>query len=92
MVLGREKMIFQRQGDGHYRMNFGWEKPADFSVSEGFDLSDENAVERYPLKDKQFGGHTSQVKAMNEAATGPFRSWPLYYFPPEELDWTSNLM
>jgi hypothetical protein len=75
----------QRQGDGHYRMHFGRKGPADFSVSEGFDLSLENAVKRRLLRDEQFGGHTSQVKAMIEAATGPFCSWPLYYFPPEDL-------
>jgi 2-polyprenyl-6-methoxyphenol hydroxylase-like FAD-dependent oxidoreductase len=28
---------------------------------------------------------------MIEAATGTFRSWPLFYFPPEDLNWTSTV-
>lgn len=90
VISGREKMVWvQRQGDGHYRLDVGWKGRADYPVGEGFELYDENAVKRFLLKDEQFGGHTSQVKAMIEAATGPFRTWPLHYIPPEELNWAS---
>ncbi|KAJ5174962.1 uncharacterized protein N7482_000839 [Penicillium canariense] len=90
IVFGREKLIWiQRQGDGHYRLDVGWKGPADFPVGEKFDMVDENAVKEFLLQDQQFGCHSSPVKAMIEAATGPFRTWPLHYVPPEELNWTS---
>jgi hypothetical protein len=38
MILGRGKIVWvQRQGDGHYRMDFGWKGPV-FSLGLAFHL------------------------------------------------------
>lgn len=88
IICGRGKKIWcQRQGDGHYRIDLGWQGPADFPAGQDLDLKDENAVKEFLLQDEYFGGHMPQVHDMIQAGTGPFRTWPLYYFPVEHLNW-----
>ncbi|CRG87549.1 3-(3-hydroxy-phenyl)propionate/3-hydroxycinnamic acid hydroxylase [Talaromyces islandicus] len=90
VICGRSTMIWaQRQGYSHYRIDFGWKGPADFPAAGEVDLADDDAVKRFLLQDKYFGGHTPQLHEMIRAATGPYRTWPLYYFPVEELNWES---
>ncbi|KAF3395648.1 Tetracycline resistance protein from transposon [Talaromyces pinophilus] len=90
VVLGKAKMIWiQRQGDGHYRLDFGWIGPQTFPADENFKLDDEDAVKEFLLQENYFGGHTKEMHDMIRAATGPFWSWPLYHFPSEDLNWAS---
>ncbi|GKZ27196.1 hypothetical protein AbraIFM66951_005121 [Aspergillus brasiliensis] len=88
VICGRGKKIWcQRQGDSHYRIDLGFKAPPDFPAGEGVDLSDEDAVKAFLLREEHFGGHMPQVHDMIQAATGPFRTWPLYNFPTEHLNW-----
>ncbi|PYI12671.1 putative monooxygenase [Aspergillus sclerotiicarbonarius CBS 121057] len=88
VICGRSKKIWiQRQGDGHYRMDFGWKGPADFPTAGELDLTDEDAVRNFLLREDYFGGHTPVVHEIVRNSTGPFRTWPLYYFPVEHLNW-----
>ncbi|PWY94984.1 putative monooxygenase [Aspergillus sclerotioniger CBS 115572] len=88
VICGREKKIWiQRQGDSHYRMDFGWKGPTDFPAADELDLADEDAVREFLLREEYFGGHTSVVHDIIRNSTGPFRTWPLYYFPPDKLSW-----
>lgn len=87
VICGRSKKIWiQRQGDSHYRMDFGWKGPADFPAGE-LDLSDEDAVKNFLLREEYFGGHGPVIHEIIRNSTGPFRTWPLYYFPMESLNW-----
>ncbi|KAJ6056803.1 uncharacterized protein N7446_007694 [Penicillium canescens] len=88
IVTGKRKKIWiQRQGDSHYRVDFGWLGPEDFPVNGEVDLSDEQAVKKYLLRDEHFGRHMPLVHDLINASEGPFRTWPLYYFPTEHLNW-----
>ncbi|KAE8382505.1 hypothetical protein BDV26DRAFT_299432 [Aspergillus bertholletiae] len=91
VVCGKGKKIWiQRQGDGHYRMDFGWKGPADFPSAGEVNLSDEDAVRNFLLREEYFGGHTEVVHDIIRNSTGPFRTWPLYYFPVEHLNWPTS--
>lgn len=90
VVLGRSKKIWiQRQGDGHYRLDFGWKAPPDFPSNGEVDLSDDGAVRSFLLGEAYFGGHSTIYHEIIRASTGPFRTWPLYHFPTEHLNWNS---
>ncbi|PIG87648.1 monooxygenase [Aspergillus arachidicola] len=91
VICGKSKKIWiQRQGDGHYRMDFGWRGPADFPSAGEVDLSDEDSVRGFLLRDEYFGGFTQVVHKIIRNSTGPFRTWPLYYFPVEHLNWQTS--
>ncbi|KAJ5201037.1 hypothetical protein N7449_005840 [Penicillium cf. viridicatum] len=88
IVSGDHKLLWiQRQGDSHYRVEFGWLGPEDFPVNGELDLSDEKGVKEYLLRDEHFGMHMPMVLELINASEGPFRTWPLYYFPTDHLNW-----
>jgi 2-polyprenyl-6-methoxyphenol hydroxylase-like FAD-dependent oxidoreductase len=88
IIMGRSTMIWnQRQGDGHYRLELGFQRPEDFTKNSPVDLSDTGAVKKLMLSDDFFGGHGENTKAIINAIDSPFHPWPLYYMPPEKLDW-----
>ncbi|KAB8246401.1 hypothetical protein BDV35DRAFT_405141 [Aspergillus flavus] len=91
IFCGKGKKIWiQRQGDGHYRMDFGWKGPADFPSAGEADLSDEDSVKDFLLREEYFGCFTEVVHEIIRNSTGPFRTWPLYYFPVEHLNWQTS--
>lgn len=88
VTLGRSTMIWlQRQGDGHYRLDLGFQRPEDFTKKSPVDLSDTEAVKKLMLSEDFFGGHGDLIKAIINAIDSPFYPWPLYYMPPEKLNW-----
>ncbi|TVY68929.1 Monooxygenase asqM [Lachnellula suecica] len=88
VVIGRSTMIWnQRQGDGHYRLDLGFERPEDFTETSKVDLSDPEAVKKLMLSDEFFGGHAEEIKAIIEAIDSPFHPWPMYNMPPASLNW-----
>lgn len=88
VVMGRSTMMWiQRQGDGHYRLELGFKRPEDFTKTRPFDLSDTEAVKKLLLSEDFFGHHADDIKAMIRAIDSPFHPWPLYYMPPESLNW-----
>lgn len=91
IIMGRSTKIWnQRQGDGHYRVDFGFYGPEDFGRQNPVDLSDEQAVKKLMLQDNFFGCHFQQAKELLQAVEGPFRAWPLYYMPPADLNWGAS--
>lgn len=91
IFCGKGKKIWiQRQSDGHYRMDFGWKGPADFPSAGEADLSDEDSVKDFLLREEYFGCFTEVVHEIIRNSTGPFRTWPLYYFPVEHLNWQTS--
>ncbi|KAF9630292.1 hypothetical protein BFW01_g854 [Lasiodiplodia theobromae] len=87
IVMGKRKHMFnQTQGDGHYRIDIGFEGDEDFA-GKLVDFRDEQAVKKFLLQDDQFGTICPEFKEIIEKAEGPFWPWLLYYFPPESLNW-----
>ncbi|KAF3003816.1 hypothetical protein E8E14_000945 [Neopestalotiopsis sp. 37M] len=90
VIMGRATMIWnQRQGDGHYRIDLGFIRSDDFSTKGPVKLSDVDAVRALMLQDDFFGHHTPEFKQMIMAMDN-FRAWPLYYMPPELLNWSAS--
>ncbi|KAK2624391.1 hypothetical protein QTJ16_006341 [Diplocarpon rosae] len=91
VVLGRSTMIWnQRQGDGHYRLDLGFQRPDGFVEYNGVDLSDPDAVKRIMLSKDFFGGHSESIKDIIRAIDSPFHAWPLHYMPPGSLNWEAS--
>ena len=90
-ICGRSKLVWiQRQGDSHYRLEFGWRGPVDFAETAQLDLTDEDAVRKFLLQEEYFGGHAPFIHEIIRNSTGPFRVWPLYYLPVEHLNWPAS--
>lgn len=88
VVMGRSTSIWnQRQGTGVYRVDLGFLRPENFLKEGSTDLTDTEGIKALMLQDDFFGGHTPAMKTMIEALEGPFYAWPLYYIPPESLNW-----
>ena len=91
VVMGRETNIWcQMQGDGHYRIDLGSLRPPDFVAKGGIDIHDTAAVKNMMLADEFFGQHSSEIKDMIKSMEGPFRAWPLYFMPPDKLNWEAS--
>lgn len=91
VVMGRETNIWcQMQGDGHYRVDLGALRPPDFATKGGSNIRDTEAVKNMMLTDEYFGHHSSEIKDMIRSLEGPFRAWPLYFMPPDELNWEAS--
>ncbi|KAK0105033.1 hypothetical protein ONS95_004599 [Cadophora gregata] len=89
-VFGRSVMIWiQRQGDGHYRLDLGIPCPEEFDKIKGIDLADAEAVKRFALAEFN-NGHSENLKAIIRAIEGPFHAWPLYYMPPDAINWEAS--
>ncbi|CAI7579498.1 unnamed protein product [Penicillium bialowiezense] len=85
-----KKVWIQRQGDSPYRIDLGWRGAADLFGTGGLNLTDEDAVKKFLLQEEYIGEHASFVHEIIQHATGPFRVWPLYYFPVEHLNWQTS--
>lgn len=92
IVMGRKTNIWnQRQGDGHYRCDLGFLRPENFAAAGGtIDLTNTESVKDLMLTDEYFGQHAPQIRSMIRSLEGPFRAWPLYFMPPEELNWRAS--
>lgn len=78
------------QGDGHFRIDFGVEKPADWVKKGGFDPSDTEATKKALLAEDLYGTHGQYIKDLLNAAEGPFMAWPLWHMPVNQLNWQPN--
>ena len=88
IVMGREQNIWnQMQGDGSYRCDLGSRRPANFGTNGSFDINNTDSVKHLMLTDDYFGNHCTDIKDMIKNLEGPFRSWPLYFMPPHQLNW-----
>ncbi|KAH6698498.1 hypothetical protein BKA61DRAFT_662173 [Leptodontidium sp. MPI-SDFR-AT-0119] len=91
VVMGRATKIWnQRQGDGHYRLDFGFIRREDFATNGPVDINDTEAVKKLLLTDDFFGQHAPEIKAYIQNVDGPFRSWPLYVMPTAALNWEAQ--
>ena len=91
IVMGRKTNIWnQRQGDGHYRCDLGFLRPENFTTTGSFYMTKTEDVKDLMLTDEYFGQHAPEIKAMIKSLEGPFRAWPLYFIPPEELKWSAS--
>jgi 2-polyprenyl-6-methoxyphenol hydroxylase-like FAD-dependent oxidoreductase len=89
--MGKGKHLFNSlQGDGHYRIDIGLEKPEDFATTVGVDFSDHAAVKKLLLQDDYFGSYEKQFRDMIQHSEGPFRPWLMYYMPPDRLNWSKT--
>jgi 2-polyprenyl-6-methoxyphenol hydroxylase-like FAD-dependent oxidoreductase len=97
LVLGDEKMLaVQQLADGHYRVYFGLVAPEYFYHQETEsigDLNDKAAAIRTLLASSEefFANWAPEVKGFIEHAEGPFRSWPLYFIPPDTISWERSV-
>jgi 2-polyprenyl-6-methoxyphenol hydroxylase-like FAD-dependent oxidoreductase len=90
VALGSGKgILIQRQGDGHYRMYFAVAVEEDFTRSGGaVDLSDIEAARGLFLSQEFYADWAEEFKHIIRHARD-FYSWPLYYTPPETINWKS---
>ena len=87
--MGRGLNIWcQRQGAGHYRCDLGLVRSLDWVKS--LDLDDTELLKDLMLSDEFFGHHCSDVKKLIGALEGPFRVWPMWFMPPDALNWTAS--
>lgn len=87
-IMGRSTMIWnQRQGDGRYRLDIGFQRPEHYAEMAGVDLADPAAVKQHLLADELYGGHASSLKDLIRAIDTPFHAWPLTYMPPDCFGW-----
>ncbi|KIX93000.1 uncharacterized protein Z520_11273 [Fonsecaea multimorphosa CBS 102226] len=90
VVQGRSTAIWcQRQGNGEYRIDLGLNGAADLDKDGTVDVTDDDAVKTLMLDPHFFGGHAAEIQDMIRAMEGPFKAWPMWYFPPEHLNWST---
>jgi 2-polyprenyl-6-methoxyphenol hydroxylase-like FAD-dependent oxidoreductase len=93
LVLGDEKKLaVQQLSDGHYRVYFGLASPENFyqqQTETNVDPNDKTAAIRTLLSSSEeyFANWAPEIKQFIQNAEGPFRSWPLYYIPPDTIGW-----
>ncbi|KAL1870082.1 hypothetical protein Plec18167_007600 [Paecilomyces lecythidis] len=91
IVMGKGNHMFNsRQGDGHYRIDIGFKAPEDFPTSGVVDLSNHDAVKEFLLQEKYFGAYAPQLQDIIRFSEVPLRPWPLYYMPPDQLNWKTS--
>lgn len=89
MCLGSSKeIVSQRQGDGSYRIYLGVRVPEDFVRGGKIDLADAESTRSLFLSSEFFGNWAEELKDLIRYSED-FRSWPLYYIPPETMSWMS---
>ncbi|VUC21456.1 unnamed protein product, partial [Clonostachys rosea] len=84
---GGKQVIIQRLGDGSYLLYFGISVQEDFLLVSP-DLKDPKKFRRLLLSRDFFGGWDGKLKKVIENCE-KFHIRPLYYFPPDALDWDS---
>lgn len=90
VVQGRSTAIWnQRQGNGQYRIDLGFNGAPDMDKDGTVDMNDGDAVKALMLDEHFFGKHAPEIQDMIRAMEAPFKAWPLYYFPTEHLNWKS---
>lgn len=88
VVQGRHTAIWnQRQGNGEYRIDLGFNGAEDLGSNGTVDLEDGEAVKALMLDPHYFGGHATEIQDLIKAMEGPFKAWPLWYYPTEHLNW-----
>ena len=88
VILGRGTKIWnQMQGDGHYRVEFGFERPLEYCTNLDLDTA---AMKKVLLLDEFFGHHAESLKELISAVEGPFYPWPMWYMPVDRLNWAPS--
>lgn len=88
IVMGKGVHMFNsRQGDGHYRVDIGLQKPESFATH--IDWTDHAAAKQLLLSSEYFGSYSEEMQEIIRQSDGPFRPWLMYYMPTEHLNWTS---
>ncbi|PTB37176.1 hypothetical protein M441DRAFT_148886 [Trichoderma asperellum CBS 433.97] len=91
IALGEGKQLSAaEQGDGSYRIYIGLVVPEDFAKSGIVDLSKADgdvARSQFITNADFFGTWGSELKDVIANSQGAFKSWPLYYLPPDALSW-----
>ncbi|KAI5923490.1 hypothetical protein F4810DRAFT_208540 [Camillea tinctor] len=82
-----QQLVFQRQGDGAYRMYLAAVLPETFA-RDAVDLSDTEGARRLFLGDAFFGGWAEEWKEYIRHAEA-FRAWPLYSMAAGAMRWES---
>ena len=91
IILGPHCNLFnQMQGDGSYRIDVGIKGPEDLLTNGSIDFSDTEAAKKYFLQKDIFGSYTAEFQDIVRSCEGPFRPWPLYFYPPEALSWKTQ--
>ncbi|KAK5061071.1 hypothetical protein LTR84_007612 [Exophiala bonariae] len=91
VVMGKKLKIWnQMQGDGHYRVDLGFERPVDFTRTGTFDLSDTEAVKKLLLTEEFFGQYSQYFQDLISACEGPLFAWPLWHMPTDRFNWAPN--
>ena len=92
MALGHGKSLnVQQVADKTYRVYFGVQEAVDFASGKAEkEVSDSTATEalrdRFLNKDF-YGSWATDLKQVVNHVEGPFRSWPLYRFDPQDVGW-----
>jgi 2-polyprenyl-6-methoxyphenol hydroxylase-like FAD-dependent oxidoreductase len=87
-IGSRQLVISQKQGDGSYRIYFGFDVAENAFRDGTIDLGDIDATRRLLLSTEHFADWAEQYKELIRHATN-FRSWPLYSLPKEAVGWKS---
>ena len=85
-MAGEKSLIFQRQGDGSYRLYCGLAVPEDFERSAAIDLSNTAATRELFLSPEYFGVFNQDHKDYI-AHSSNFWCWPLHSMSPGSLNW-----
>ncbi|CAP61361.1 uncharacterized protein PODANS_4_50 [Podospora anserina S mat+] len=87
LAIGDKKItITQRQGDGSYRIYFGFQTPEHFFRT--LDLRNVEAIREMLLSSKYYGDWAEGTKDLIRHATD-FWAWSLYTLSKEDLSWKS---
>jgi 2-polyprenyl-6-methoxyphenol hydroxylase-like FAD-dependent oxidoreductase len=87
-IGSRHLVISQKQGDGSYRIYFGFDVPENAFRDGTIDLGNVEATRRMLLSTEHFAGWGEQYRELIRHATD-FRGWPLCSLAPEALGWES---
>lgn len=88
IVMGKIVYMFNsRQGDGHYRVDIGLQKPESFATH--IDSSDHGAAKQLLLSPDYFGSYAREMQEIIRQSDGLFRPWLMYYTPTDQLNWTT---
>lgn len=81
-------IIAQRQGNGAYRIYYGFEV-AEHALRDGsIDVNNTQSIRDLLLSSNLFGDWDQQYKDFIHHATN-FRGWPLYTLSQKDMNWTS---
>ncbi|KAH7178900.1 hypothetical protein DER46DRAFT_495439 [Fusarium sp. MPI-SDFR-AT-0072] len=91
ILMGNGKHMFNsRQGDGHYRIGIGLQKPENFPATGGIDFNDHDAVNNLLLQNDYFASYAPEFKDIIRHSEGPFRPRLMYHMPTDRLNWNAS--